>query len=55
MAEIKKEKNKWKYCLWTWGTQSPQPLEYSWESYKTAKEIKSVVIGLISKGEPVVA
>ena len=55
MAEIKKEKNKWKYCLWTWGTQSPQPLEYSWESYKTSKEIKSVVIGLISKGEPVVA
>jgi asparagine synthetase B (glutamine-hydrolysing) len=52
MAEIKKVNNKWKYCLWTWGTVNPKPLEYSWQTYKTAKEIKSVVIDLVSGGEP---
>ena len=52
MAEIKKVNNKWKYCLWTWGTKNPKPLEYSWQTYKTAKEIKSVVIDLVSSGEP---
>ena len=24
MAEIKKEKNKWQYCLWTWGSVEPK-------------------------------
>ena len=52
MAEIKKVNNKWKYCLWTWGTENPKPLEYSWQTYKTAKEIKSVVIDLVNGGEP---
>ena len=55
MAEVKKEKNKWKYCLWTWGTKSPERLEYSWETYKTAKEVKNVVTTLVIKGEPTIS
>ena len=52
MAEVKKQKNKWKYCLWTWGTKEPRPLEYSWQTYKTAKEVKKTVTTLVTKGEP---
>ena len=52
MAEIKKIKNKWKYCLWTWGSQNPRRLEYSWDSFKTAKEVKNEVATLVTKGEP---
>tara|TARA_Y100001951_G_C11048883_1_gene134446 strand:- start:150 stop:407 length:258 start_codon:yes stop_codon:yes gene_type:complete len=51
-AEIKKEKGKWKYCLWTWGSASPEPLGYTYETFKTARDIKEYVIGLISGGEP---
>ena len=54
MAEIKKEKNKWKYCLWTWGTERPAPMDYSWQTYSTAKEIKNVVADLVTSGEPTV-
>ncbi len=51
-AEIKKHKNRWKYCLWTWGSQEPKQLEYNWQEYKTAKEVKTAVIELVSAGEP---
>lgn len=51
-AEIKKHKGKWKYCLWTWGSAAPEPLEYTYETFKTAKDIKAHVIGLISEGKP---
>ena len=54
MAEVKKEKNKWRYCLWTWGTKSPGPMEYSWQTYKTAKEVKNIVTDLVTNGEPVI-
>jgi len=52
MAEVKKEKNKWKYCLWTWGTQEPGPTSYSWETFKSAKEVKEKAIELVLLGEP---
>tara|TARA_R100000008_G_scaffold79395_1_gene61057 strand:+ start:1028 stop:1312 length:285 start_codon:yes stop_codon:yes gene_type:complete len=52
MAEVKKTNNKWKYCLWTWGSQNPMPQEYCWQTYKTAKEVKNVVIDLVTNGEP---
>ena len=52
MAEVKKTNNKWKYCLWTWGSQSPQRQEYYWQTYKTAKEVKNVVIDLVINGAP---
>ena len=52
MAEVKKINNKWKYCLWTWGSQSPECQEYYWQTYKTAKEVKNVVIDLVINGAP---
>jgi len=52
MAEVKKESSKWKYCLWTWGTENPSPLDYSWQVYKTAKDVKNTVADLIINGEP---
>ena len=52
MAEVKKENNKWKYCLWTWGTKNPEPLSFNWEPFKSAKEIKERVIELVLSGEP---
>jgi hypothetical protein len=52
MAEVKKVKNKWKHCLWTWGSQNPKRLEYSWETYKTAKEVKRAAMALVTRGEP---
>jgi len=52
MAEIKKEKNKWQYCLWTWGSVEPKPLEYSYTTFKKAKEIKEEVIELVCNEEP---
>jgi len=52
MAEVKKTKSKWKYCLWTWGTQEPQPTSYSWETFKSAKEVKDKAIELVLLGEP---
>ena len=52
MAEVKKEKSKWRYCLWTWGNKEPKALEYSWQTFSTAKEIKSAVAELVELGEP---
>ena len=52
MAEIKKENNKWKYCLWSWGTKNPEPSVYYWKTFKSAKEIKEEVIELVLSGEP---
>ena len=52
MAEVKKEKSKWRYCLWTWGAREPRALEYSWQTFGTAKEVKKAVIELIEAGEP---
>ena len=52
MAEVKKENNKWKYCLWTWGSQNPVANEYSWETFKTARDVKQKVIELVLAGEP---
>ena len=52
MAEVKKTDNKWEYCLWTWGSQAPAQQEYHWQTYKTAKEVKNVVIDLVTNGAP---
>jgi len=52
MAEVKKESNVWRYCLWTWGTQNPEPLAYYHQTFKTAKEIKNAVAELVLSGEP---
>jgi len=52
MAEVKKESNKWKYCLWTWGSKNPEPTDFHWETYKSAREIKQVVVELVSSGAP---
>ena len=51
-AEIFKEKNKWCYRLWTWGSVDPQPLEASYQKFDTAKEIKAHVMELVENGEP---
>lgn len=51
-AEIKKERGKWTYCLWTWGSEAPCALAPSPDRFKTAKEIKQRVIELILGGEP---
>ena len=51
-AEIFKEKSKWKYRLWSWGTANPEPLASSYEEFKNAKEVKARVIELILEGEP---
>jgi len=52
-AEIKKNnKSKWQYCLWTWGTANPGPLEYSYLKYDKAKDIKREVIELVCNEEP---
>ena len=52
MAEVKKENNKWKYCLWSWGTKNPKPTTYHWETFKTAKEVKEEATKLVLSGEP---
>lgn len=52
MAEVRKQKNKWKYCLWTWGSQNPEPLEYSRETFGTAREVKRAAMNLVTRGEP---
>jgi len=52
MAEVKKEKSKWRYCLWTWGTENPTALNYSNEIFKTAKEVKNAVMNLVINEEP---
>ena len=52
MAEIKKVKSKWSYCLWTWGTANPSPMKYDWRSFSTAKAAKNAVIDLVTNGEP---
>ena len=54
-AEIKKEKGKWAYSLWTWGSEVPTALPPSHERFKTAKEIKQRVIELILEGKPCLA
>ena len=51
-AEIKKHKSHWKYCLWTWGSEEPLALDYNWQKFKTAKEIKAAVTEMVSLGEP---
>jgi hypothetical protein len=51
-AEIKKYKSYWKYCLWTWGAKEPLALEFNWQKFKTAKDIKAAVIDLVTAGEP---
>jgi len=53
MAEIKKNpKNKWQYCLWTWGSANPQQLDYFYLTYNKAKDIKKHVIALVCDDEP---
>jgi len=52
MAEIKKIKNKWSFCLWTWGADKPRSMNYDWRSFSTAKSAKSAVIDLVTNGEP---
>ena len=52
-AEIKKNnKNKWQYCLWTWGSAEPKALEYSYLIYDKAMDIKKKVIELVCDEEP---
>jgi hypothetical protein len=51
-AEIIKERGKWRYRLWTWGTDTPEPLDLGPERFATAKEAKAHVIDLILDGEP---
>jgi len=53
MAEIQKNsKNKWQYCLWTWGSANPQALEYSYLTFNKAKDIKKHVIERVCNEEP---
>jgi len=55
-AEIKKNnKNKWQYCLWTWGSVEPKPLEYSYVTFKKAKDIKEEVVELVCNEKPKIA
>ena len=52
-AEIKKNnKNKWQYCLWTWGSAEPKSLEYFYMKYDKARDIKKKVIELVCDEEP---
>ena len=51
-AEIFKKGSKWKYRLWTWGSDLPQPLETSYENFKSAREVKARVLPLVLSGEP---
>jgi len=52
MAEVKKEKNKWQYCLWTWGSVEPKALSYFHTNFKKARDIKREVIELVDNEEP---
>jgi hypothetical protein len=53
MAEIQKNsKNKWQYCLWTWGSAEPKALEYSHVTFNKAKDIKKEVIERVCNEEP---
>jgi hypothetical protein len=45
-AEIKKQSSKWKYRLWSWGSNNPEPLEFSYETFNTARDIKKRVVEL---------
>ena len=51
-AEVVKEKSKWRYRLWTWGSNLPEPLSLSHQTFSTAKEIKQHVLELIDDGHP---
>ena len=52
-AEIKKNnKNKWQFCLWTWGSVEPKALEYSYTIHNKAKDLKKKVIEMVCDGEP---
>jgi len=53
-AEVVKERGKWRYRLWTWGSNHPEPLELSPEKFSTAKEAKARATQLILEGEPCV-
>jgi len=50
-AEIVKQGSKWKYRLWTWGSQNPEPLEFSHEKFKSARDIKARVLELVFEEE----
>lgn len=52
MAEVKKEKSKWQYCLWTWGSADPKALSFSRTNFKKARDIKKEVIELVDNEEP---
>jgi hypothetical protein len=52
-AEIKRNnKNKWQYCLWTWGSAKPKSLEYFYMKYDKARDVKKKVIELVCGEEP---
>ena len=52
MAEVKKKKSKWEYCLWTWGSVKPKALGFSKTNHKKARDIKKEVVELVNDEHP---
>jgi hypothetical protein len=37
--------------LWTWGSKNPEPLDFSHEKFKSARDIKARVLELVFEEE----